>query len=418
MGQRTCPHCGTTNAQDARTCSWCGRSLDEDATQPLAGPVPPRSGGEQPSAEGWQRGDTVPEQPAGGSWDQAPTQPQPQSGAWEPASPAQPAAGSWDQAPTQRQPQSGSWEPPSPAQPGDQAPTQRQPQGASWEAPSPAQPSAGSWDTAPTSQQPQGGAWEPAGQQPAEGAWQPGAGQASGGAWEPGGAQQPPPPPGGGWQQPADAAPGWGQQPAWGAPGAGGQAQWGTMGQAPPRRGKRVLWIVLGVVVVLALIGVAVAVTNIGGTVRKVARSNEPLQAPASIGGLARIDSGGIRSTLDQQSNQLRQKGAKNFVVAAYGTQTQPQFVLVAVREANDKTRQDITSGFDQALVQQSGGAARQDQTYKQGGVEYRCTASQFGATVAICRFDDGDVVGFGFSGTQNTQRVSQFTAEARDKMK
>jgi hypothetical protein len=179
-----------------------------------------------------------------------------------------------------------------------------------------------------------------------------------------------------------------------------------------------VLWIVLGVVVVVALIGVAVAATNIGGTVRKVARSNEPLQAPASIGGLARIDAGTIRSTLDQQSNQLRQKGAKNFVVAAYGTQTQPQFVLVAVREANDKTRQDITTGFDQALVQQSGGGAGQDQTYKQGGVEYRCTSSQFGATVAICRFNDGDVVGFGFSGTQNPQRVSQFTAEARDKMK
>ncbi len=417
MGQRTCPHCGTTNAQDARTCSWCGRSLDEDATQPLAGPVPPQSGGEQPSAEGWRRGDTVPAQPSAGSWDQAPTQPQPQSGAWEPPSPAQPSPGSWDPTPTQRQPQSGAWEPPSPAQPWDQAPTQQQPQGASWEAPSPAQPSAGSWDPAPTSQQPQGG-WEAAEQQPAEGAWQPGAGQASGGAWEPGGAQQPPPPPGGGWQQPADASPGWGQQPAWGAQRAGGQAQWGTMGQAPPRRGKPVLWIVLGVVVVLALIGVAVAVTNIGGTVRKVARSNEPLQAPASIGGLARIDSGGIRSTLDQQSNQLREKGAKNFVVAAYGTQTQPQFVLVAVREANDKTRQDITTGFDQALVQQSGGAARQDQTYKQGGVEYRCTSSQFGATVAICRFNDGDVVGFGFSGTQNTQRVSQFTAEARDKMK
>jgi hypothetical protein len=179
-----------------------------------------------------------------------------------------------------------------------------------------------------------------------------------------------------------------------------------------------VLWIALAAVVVVALVAVALAVSNIGNTARKVARSNEPLQAPANIGGLARIDSGTIRSTLDQQSNQLRQKGAKNFVVAAYGTETQPQFVLVAVREANDKTRQDITTGFDQALGQQTGGAPAQNQTYEQGGVDYRCTSSQLGATVAICRFNDGDVVGFGFSGTQNPQRVSQFTAEARDKMK
>jgi len=149
-----------------------------------------------------------------------------------------------------------------------------------------------------------------------------------------------------------------------------------------------------------------------------VARSNQPLQAPANIGGLARIDTGTIRSTLDQQSSQLRQKGAKNFVVAAYGTETQPQFVLVAVRDANDKTRQDITNGFDQALTQQPGGGTSQAQTYKQGDVEYRCTSSQLGATVAICRFNDGDVVGFGFSGTQTPQRVSQLTAEARDKMK
>ncbi len=171
----------------------------------------------------------------------------------------------------------------------------------------------------------------------------------------------------------------------------------------------------LGVVALVVLVGVAIAATHIGGT---VARSNQPLQAPANIGGLARIDTGTIRSTLDQQSSQLRQKGAKNFVVAAYGTETQPQFVLVAVRDANDKTRQDITNGFDQALTQQPGGGTSQAQTYKQGDVEYRCTSSQLGATVAICRFNDGDVVGFGFSGTQTPQRVSQLTAEARDKMK
>jgi hypothetical protein len=411
MGQRTCPTCGTTNAQNASTCSWCGRSLDDDATQPIGGPVPP-PGGEQRPAAGWQRGDAAPEQPAGGSWDAAPTQQQPtggswepegpaqqpQGGAWEPASPAQPAGGSWDAAPTQQQPQGGAWEP------GGEQPA------GGWEPPaSPAQPSGGSWEAAPS--QPQGAAWEPGGQQPA-------------GSWEQGGTQQPPASPGGDWQpgggswgygQDAQAS---GQQAGWGAQGGAGQAQWGTPG--PPAQGRRrpLLWIVLGVVALVVLVGVGIAATHIGGTVGKVARSNQPLQAPANIGGLARIDTGTIRSTLDQQSSQLRQKGAKNFVVAAYGTETQPQFVLVAVRNANDKTRQDITNGFDQALTQQPGGGTSQAQTYKQGDVEYRCTSSQLGATVAICRFNDGDVVGFGFSGTQTPQRVSQLTAEARDKMK
>src|SRR6266511_1103909 len=101
MGQRTCPNCGTTNAQNASTCSWCGRSLDDDATQPIGGPVaPPRD--EQPPAASWQRGDTTPDAPAGGSWDAAPTQQQPTGGSWDAApTQQQPTGGSWDAAPTQ-----------------------------------------------------------------------------------------------------------------------------------------------------------------------------------------------------------------------------------------------------------------------------------------------------------------------------
>jgi hypothetical protein len=396
MGQRTCPNCGTTNAQNASTCSWCGRSLDDDATQPIGGPVaPPR--GEQPTAAGWQRGDTAPDEPAGGSWDAAPTQQQPSGGSWDAApTQQQPAGGSWEAAPTQQQPTGGSWEAEEPAQ---------QPRGGAWEPPSPAQPAGGSWEAPPTQQQSQGGAWEPAPSQP-QGApsWEPGGQQPAAGGWQQGG---------GSWEYGQGAqAPG--QQAGWGAQGGAAQP-WGTPGPVSPGRRRPLLWVALGVVVLVALVGVGIAAMNISG---KVTRSNQPLQSPASIGGLARIDTGAIRSTLDAQSSQLRQKGAKNFVVAAYGNGGQPEFVVVAVREANDKTRQDITTGFDQALGQQAGGGTSQAQTYKQGGVEYRCTSSQLGATVAICRFNDGDVVGFGFSGTQNPQRVSQFTAEARDKMK
>ncbi|HEX6674656.1 MAG TPA: zinc-ribbon domain-containing protein [Actinomycetes bacterium] len=371
MGQRTCPNCGTTNAQNASTCSWCGRSLDDDATQPIGGPVTPPQD-EQPTAAGWQRGDTAPDQPAGGSWDAAPTQQQPTGRSWEAEGSAQQSRG-------------GAWEPPSPAQ-----------------------PAGGSWEASPTQQQPQGGAWEPPPSQP-QGApsWEPGEQRPAGGGWQQGG---------GSWEygQGAQAS---GQQAGWGAQGGAAQP-WGTPGPTSQGRRRPLLWVALGVVVLLVLVGIGIAAMNISGTVGKVARSNQPLQAPASIGGLARIDTGAIRSTLDQQSGQLRQKGAKNFVVAAYGNGGQPEFVVVAVREANDKTRQDITTGFDQALLRQGGAGTSQAQTYKQGSVEYRCTSSQLGATVAICRFNDGDVVGFGFSGTQNPQRVSQFTAEARDKMK
>jgi hypothetical protein len=382
MGQRTCPNCGTTNAQNASACSWCGRSLDDDATQPIGGPVAPR-GGEQAPAAGWQRGDTVPEQPAGGSWDAAPTR-------------QQPAEDAWDAAPTRQQPTGGSWEPEGPTQ---------QARGGSWEPSSPAQPAGGSWGAPPPRQQPQG-AWEPPASPP-QGAP----------SWEPGGQ----PPAGGGWQQGGESwgsgqgAQAAGQQAGWGGQGSGAAPPWGTPGPAAQRRRGPLLWVVIGVVVLVALAGIGIAAKNIGG---KVVRSNQPLQVPASIGGFNRIDTGVIRSTLDQQSSQLRQKGAKNFVVAAYGNGGQPEFVVVAVREANDKTRQDITAGFDQALGQQPGGGTSQPQTYEQGEVAYRCTSSQLGATVAICRFNDGDVVGFGFSGTQNPQRVSQYTAEARDKMK
>lgn len=338
MGQRTCPHCGTTNVQSASDCSWCGRSLDDDATQPIGG-VPPA--GEQPTAVGgWQRGE---EAPPGGSWEPASAQ-RSQEGAWEPTSPAQPAEGAWAPPSAAEQPQGGSWQPP--------------PSGGGWE-----QPAAGWWES------------EEAGQ-----------------------------------DAPA------GGQPAWGGQGAA-QGPWGTTGQAAPRQRGPLVWVAIGVAVVLVLAGIGVAAMSIGGQVRKVARSNDPLQAPASIGGFNRIDTGAIRSTLDQQSSQLRQKGARNFVVAAYGTETLPEFVLVAVREANDRTRQDITAGFDEALVQQTGGAPAV-RNYRQGEVDYRCTSSRLGAVVAICRFNDGDVVGFGFSGTQTPQRVSQFTAEARDKMK
>jgi hypothetical protein len=399
MGQRTCPNCGTTNAQNASTCSWCGRSLDDDATQPIGGPVAP-SGGEQPSAAGWQRGDTAPERSAGGS-------------SWEAPTRQQPASGSWDAAPTQQQPTGGSWKPEGPTQ---------EPRGGAWEPSSAAQPAGGSWEAQPTRQQPQGGAWEPPASpaQPSGSSWEPAPSQPQDApSWESGGQQ----PAGGGWQQDAGAwaygqgAQASGQQAGWGAQG-GAAKPWGTPVPAPQGRRRPLVWVVVGVVVLVVLVGIGIAAKNIGGTVSKVARSNQPLQTPASIGGLARIDTGQIRSTLDQQSSQLRQKGAKNFVVAAYGNSGQPEFVVVAVREANDKTRQDITTGFDQALGQQPGGGTSQSQTYKQGGVDYRCTSSQLGATVAICRFNDGDVVGFGFSGTQNPQRVSQFTAEARDKMK
>jgi hypothetical protein len=164
------------------------------------------------------------------------------------------------------------------------------------------------------------------------------------------------------------------------------------------------------VLVVVVLAGVAFRVVN------NRAKADEPLQAPASVGGLNRIERGAVRSGLDLQEKQLRERGAKNFVVAAYGTELQPQFILVAVRDASDRARRDVIEGFDAALRQQPGGAAR-DQTFRRDDVDYRCISSQLSATVAICRFDDGDIVGFGFSPGVTPQRVSELTAEARNQM-
>jgi hypothetical protein len=225
----------------------------------------------------------------------------------------------------------------------------------------------------------------------------------------------------GGWGQPAQPQPP--QEGSWGAPsgwqpqgnqsqgGDPGQAQWGTGAPpAPPRRG-RLLWVAIaGVLVVVVLAGVAFRVVN------NRAKADEPLQAPASVGGLNRIERGAVRSGLDLQEKQLRERGAKNFVVAAYGTELQPQFILVAVRDASDRARRDVIEGFDAALRQQPGGAAR-DQTFRRDDVDYRCLSSQLSATVAICRFDDGDIVGFGFSPGVTPQRVSELTAEARNQM-
>jgi hypothetical protein len=145
--------------------------------------------------------------------------------------------------------------------------------------------------------------------------------------------------------------------------------------------------------------------------------ANEPLRAPASVGGLNRIDRGAIRSGLDAQEQQLRQRGARNFVVAAYGTELQPQFILVVVRDADDRARREVITDFDNALAQQPGQGGTRDQTFRQDDVDYRCTSSQLGAIVAICRFDDGDLVGFGFSPNVSPQRVSELTADARNQM-
>jgi hypothetical protein len=192
-----------------------------------------------------------------------------------------------------------------------------------------------------------------------------------------------------------------------------GQAPWGPAAPPAPRRRVPLLWVAIaGVLVVVVLAAVAFRVAG------NRSNANEPLQAPASVGGFNRIDRGVIRSELDTQEQMLRQRGARNFVVAAYGTELQPQFVLVVVRDANDRARQDMIKAFDNALQQQPGGqGGTTDQTFRQDDVDYRCTSSQLNAIIAICRFDDGDLVGFGFSPGVSPQRVSELTAEARQEM-
>jgi hypothetical protein len=338
MEQRPCPRCGTSNAPDASTCSWCGRPLagDADPTEPLDRPVggplagePGEPGRPQRPAGSQQEALTEPQQPAGA--EEAPTQPQ------------RPADGSWGQGDAPRAPE-GDWG--QPAQPRER--------------------SEGSWGEG-------GSRYDPTG--------------AYGGA---GGAQ--------GWA------------PQGGDP---GQAPWGPAAPPAPRRRVPLLWVAIaGVLVVVVLAAVAFRVAG------NRSNANEPLQAPASVGGFNRIDRGVIRSELDTQEQMLRQRGARNFVVAAYGTELQPQFVLVVVRDANDRARQDMIKAFDNALEQQPGGqGGTTDQTFRQDDVDYRCTSSQLSAIIAICRFDDGDLVGFGFSPGVSPQRVSELTAEARKQM-
>jgi hypothetical protein len=265
-------------------------------------------------------------------------------------------------------------------------------------APAGPQPPAGGSFQAPT--QPQRateGDWGQPTQPQPEGSW----GAPSG--WQPQGNQ---------WQQGGSSygAPG-GYGTAGGPQGGEGQAQWGTGAPpAPPRRG-RLLWMAIAGVLVVVLAAVTFRVVN------NRANANEPLRAPASVGGLNRIERGTVYSALDGQEKQLRERGAKNFVVAAYGTELQPQFILVAVRDTSDRARQEVIEGFDSALRQQPGGqGAARDQTFRRDDVDYRCTSSQLGAPLAICRFDDGNIVGFGFS-PGPPQRVSELTAEARTKM-
>jgi hypothetical protein len=264
----------------------------------------------------------------------------------------------------------------------------RPPAGGSWEAPTqPRQAPEGDWGQ-PTQPQPsQEGSWgAPSGWQPQGNQWQGGSSYGAPGGYGAAGGPQ-------------------GGDP--------GLDQWGAGPPPPSSRRGPLLWVAIaGVLVVVVLAAVAFRVIN------NRANANEPLQAPASVGGLNRIERGTVRSQLDGQEKQLRERGAKNFVVAAYGTELQPQFVLVAVRDASDRARQDVIEGFDSALRQQPGSQdTGRDQTFRRDDVDYRCISSQLGAVVAICRFDDGDIVGFGFSPGVTPQRVSELTAEARNQM-
>jgi hypothetical protein len=282
-------------------------------------------------------------------------------------------------------------------------PVARPPAGEPGEPGAPPQPPAGSrqdleddWGQPTRPWPPQEAPWgAPAGSQPA--------GQApEGGSWGQGGSAY-----GGGYGA-AGGPPGW--APQGGEP---GQAGWGA-GAPPARRGRGPLLLaaVAGVLLVVALAAVAFRLVS------SRSNANEPLVAPASVGGFSRIERGIVRSQLDMNERQLRQRGAKNFVVAAYGTEVQPRFILVAVRDANDRARHDVIEGFDTALARQPGSQGGDgDQTFRRDDVDYRCTSSQLGATVAICRFDDGDIVGFGFSPGVTPQRVSELTAEARNQM-
>jgi len=191
--------------------------------------------------------------------------------------------------------------------------------------------------------------------------------------------------------------------------------QWGGPPPPPPKRRNPVLWVVVGAAVLVVLLGGTYAITTVGG---EVARASKPLKIPADLSGLRQIDSPAFRALLAQQEKQLRDRGVKNFVVAAYGTEDQPELVVVGVREANDRTRSDIVKGFDQALGQVTPGSGAGDQTFNRGDVEYRCTASQPGVSFAICRWNDGDMVGFAFSPASGPERLSELTAEARNEMR
>src|SRR6266705_3168894 len=174
----------------------------------------------------------------------------------------------------------------------------------------------------------------------------------------------------------------------------------------PPRRAAA-LWVVLGAAALGAALAGVFAVAKLVGT---APGAGGPLRTPAAVAGLRRVDSPALRPLLGQQERQLRDRGIRNYVVAAYGTGAQAQLVVVAVREAGGRTRGDIVKGFDAELARSVPGAGP-DQVFEHGKVEYRCTASRLGASFSVCRWNDGDVVGFGFSPSSGPDRLSRLAA-------
>jgi hypothetical protein len=159
-----------------------------------------------------------------------------------------------------------------------------------------------------------------------------------------------------------------------------------------PTRSRAGLWIVVGLVVVLAVVAV-IAIAGGGSSL------------PDSFGGADRVDSGPMAELVESMSDSF-DVGGVEMDFAIYGGELDPRYMVILVEGDAATMGGSLTDQFRQGFAGGMGAQIDMDAAIEDSvdGVDFLCVPAAaeqfaaFGGEVGMCVFQDGDQVGMAMS--------------------
>lgn len=175
--------------------------------------------------------------------------------------------------------------------------------------------------------------------------------------------------------------------------GVEGETEPGAVPGAPGKRKRTVLWVSVGAVALLIVIGIVVAVSLSGGA---------SITMPAAIAGESKLESSSAQVLATGMSETIKKQTGADALAGIYGTEAEPKFLVLAINatpESGDPL-EEIGPG-----IKQSVGASYSLDTSNitrrtVGSTSYECAPASVSSSngtitkLSMCTWEDGDTVG------------------------